>query len=139
MCKYHFNFQNCLTLLKCNFVTHNLPKISIRVRKSNSRPKMATKRISATNFLTYFQTNQKSFENVFKYHLNFQNDITMLKCKFVTYNLPKSSKVRKKHFKTYNANQVLYKCDKRSFKPTKEMFKTCISFQNDQEMLKCNL
>ena len=33
---------------------------------------------------------------MFKYHLNFQNDLRTFTCKFVTHNLPKNSKSTEK-------------------------------------------
>ena len=56
---------------------------------------------------TESQTNLKGVQNVSKYHLNYQNDLTKLKCSFVNHNLPKKfKKCEKKHFKAENGNQV---------------------------------
>ena len=41
------------------------------------------------------QTNLKGVQNVSKYHLNYQNNLTKLKCNFVNHNLPKNSKSMK--------------------------------------------
>lgn len=46
---------------------------------------MKTKFVSATNL---FWIQPKSIENISKYHLNFQNDLRMLKYKYVIHNLP---------------------------------------------------
>lgn len=45
---------------------------------------------------TESQTNLKGVQIVSKYHLNYQNDPTKLKCNFVNHNLPKNSKSVKK-------------------------------------------
>ena len=95
MSKYHLNFQNDLKKLTCRFVTHNLRKKFKYCEKSTTRPKMATKCVSATNLVSTLKLVRvgKCIKNVCKYHLNFQNDQAMLKCKFVTHNLPKFQKV----------------------------------------------
>lgn len=49
MSKYHSNLKNGLTMLKYNFVTHNLPKKFKHRKESTSRPKMAIKCVDATN------------------------------------------------------------------------------------------
>ena len=56
---------------------------------------MATKCVIVTNLV---QTNLKRAQNVSRYYLSFQNDLANRKCKFVTHNLPKSSKRLKKAF-----------------------------------------
>ena len=87
--KYHLNFQNDLKKLTCRFVTHNLRKKFKYCEKSTTRPKMATKCVSATNLV---QTNLKHAQNVSRYYLSFQNDLANPKCRFVTHNLPKRLK-----------------------------------------------
>ena len=47
---------------------------------------------------TYCKTNLKCSQNVYSYYFNFQNDLANRKGKFVTHNLPKSSKRLKKAF-----------------------------------------
>ena len=71
------------------FVTHNLRKKFKYCAKSTTRPKMATKCVSATNLV---QTNLKHAQNVSRYYLSFQNDLANPECKFVTHNLPKRLK-----------------------------------------------
>ena len=89
MSKFHLNFQNDLKKLTCRFVTHNLRKKFKYCEKSTTRPKMATKCVSATNLV---QTNLKCAQNVSRYYLSFQNDLANPKCKLVTHNLPKMLK-----------------------------------------------
>ena len=89
MSKYHLNFQNDLKKLTCRFVTQNLRKNFKYCEKSTTRPKMATKCVSATNLV---QTNLKRAQNVSRYYLSFQNDLANPKCRFVTHNLPKRLK-----------------------------------------------
>ena len=43
-------------------------------------------------FKTYCQTNLKRVQNVSKFHLNFQNDLKQLTCRFITHNLGKKFK-----------------------------------------------
>ena len=82
MSRYYLSFQNDLANPKCKFVTHNLPK---RLKKA-----FKTKN---DNQVQQTQSNLNCIQNVCTYHLNFQNDQTMLKCKFVTHNLKKFQKV----------------------------------------------
>ena len=107
--KYHLNFQNDLKKLTCRFVTHNLRKKFKQSEKSTTRPKMATKCVSATNLV---QTNLKHAQNVSRFHLNFQNDLTNIQYKFISHNLAKSSKFFKKTLQ--NPKCQLCKCNELS-------------------------
>ena len=79
--RYYLSFQNDLANPKCRFVM---------IYQKGWKKHFKTKN---DNQVQQNQSNLKCIQNMCTYHLNFQNHQTMLKCKFVTHNLPKFQKV----------------------------------------------